>query len=89
MKPRYRFLDGAWVLVGMNLHDIYQEGGFAALRRLAEATGSDPQYLWQCATRWRGKQPSLRLARALIAADPRLTLDAIYAASAHPPKQAA
>lgn len=68
----------------MNLHDIYQEGGFAALRRLAEAAGTDPQYLRQCATGWRGKQPSPKLARRLIAAEPRLTLDALYSTLAHP-----
>lgn len=65
----------------MNLHDIYREEGFAGLKRLAEATGSHPQYLRQCATRWRGKRPSPDLAWRLIEADPRLTFEAIYAPS--------
>jgi len=56
----------------MNLSDIYQEEGFDGLRRLAQAAGTDPQYLRQCATRWRGRKPSTRLAIRLVDADPRL-----------------
>lgn len=75
----------------MNLHDLYQEGGFAALKRLAEATHTNAQYLRQCATRWRGKQPSPRLARRLIAAEPRLRLEDLYDTDtrAPPPTQEA
>ncbi len=67
----------------MNLFDIYQEGGRKALNRLAEAVGSDGAYLWQCATRWsskggKPKEPSAVLARKLIKADPRLTMDDLY-----------
>ena len=62
----------------MNPYDLYEEGGFPALKRLAEAAGTDPQYLRQCATPWRGKRPSPELAMRLIAAEPRLTLDDLY-----------
>ena len=63
----------------MNLYDIYKTDGFAGLKELAEKVGSDPQYLRQCATSWRGKKPSILLAKKLIAADTRLTLEDIYA----------
>lgn len=62
----------------MNLSDIYMEGGYEALKKLAESAGTNPQYLRQCATRWRGKKPSPALAIRLIAAEPRLKLDDIY-----------
>jgi hypothetical protein len=56
----------------MNLSDIYKTEGFAGLKRLAEMTGADPQYLRQCATGWRNKRPSPELADQLTLADPRL-----------------
>jgi hypothetical protein len=61
----------------MNLHDIYKNEGFAGMKRLAEATGADAQYLRQCATGWRGKRPSPELAAKLITADPRLDFQAL------------
>lgn len=39
----------------INLRDIYEQEGFASLKRLAKAAGINPQYLRQCATGWRGK----------------------------------
>lgn len=63
----------------MGLDDIYKSDGFVALKVLAEKVGADPQYLRQCATGWRGKKPSITLAKKLIAADQRLTLEGIYA----------
>lgn len=60
----------------MNLRDIYETEGASGLARLAAATGANPQYLYQCATG--RKEPSPRLARALIKADRRITLDALY-----------
>ena len=71
----------------MNLHDIYQLEGFAGLKRLAEATEADPQYLRQCATGWRGKRPSPTLAQRLIDADSRLTWEAMYRPSVAPAPQ--
>lgn len=62
----------------MNLNDIYQEGGFPALKLLAKKAGTDAQYLRQCATRWRGKRPSPELAWKLMDADSRLTWEDIY-----------
>ena len=57
----------------MDLGDIYEQEGYAGLKRLAEATGCSPQYLRQCATGWRGKRPSPELAAKLADADPRLS----------------
>jgi hypothetical protein len=63
----------------MNLLDIHRAEGLNGLRRLAHEAGTDATYLWQLATAWRGKKPSPDLAKRLIAADPRLTLDDLYA----------
>lgn len=63
----------------MNLRDVYDEGGFAALRNLAEIVESNPRYLHQCAIGWRNKRPSPALAAKLIRADPRLTWEDLYA----------
>jgi hypothetical protein len=41
---------------------------------LAKAAGTNAGYLWQLATQWRGKKPSLEMIQALAAADSRLTL---------------
>lgn len=62
----------------MNLFDLYEQEGYEALKRLANAAGTDPQYLRQCATGWRGKRPSPELAAKLIEADSRLTWEAMY-----------
>ena len=56
----------------MNLSDIYKEEGYSGLKRLAELTGANPQYLRQCASGWKGKRPSPELAEKLVNADPRL-----------------
>jgi len=63
----------------MNLLDIYEEGGFHALRELAEKANTDAQYLRQLATGWRGKKPGPKLSKRLIEADPRLTWSGLYA----------
>lgn len=62
----------------MNLRDIYEDGGYAALRELAKKIGADPQYLRQCATGWKGKRPSPEMAAKLIEVDPRITWDDLY-----------
>lgn len=56
----------------MDLSNIYENEGFAGMKRLAEATGADAQWLRQCATGWRGKRVSPELAEELIKADSRL-----------------
>ena len=63
----------------MNLSDIYADGGFAALRRLAVEVGATPVYLYQCSKGMRFPSPAM--AWRLIEADPRLTLEDLYAAA--------
>lgn len=41
---------------------------------LAKKVGTDPGYLWQLATRWRDKRPSIEFMQKLVAADARLTI---------------
>lgn len=41
---------------------------------LAKEAGIEPGYLWQIATRWRGKRASLDLIQRLAKADSRLTV---------------
>lgn len=55
---------------------------------LAEKTGLAPGYLWQIATRWRGKRPSLKTIQRLVAADERLALDDLMSEFSTPPKLA-
>jgi len=61
----------------MNLSDIYQQEGFAGLKRLAEATDSNAVYLRQCAVGFRNKRPSPELALRLVEADNRLDFQAL------------
>ncbi len=42
---------------------------------LAKAIGSSSGYLYQLATQWRGKKPSLEMLKALTVADQRLTIE--------------
>lgn len=43
-----------------------------------------PAYLWQLATRWRGKRPSLGFMQRMVEADPRLTLGDLAAEFSEP-----
>lgn len=60
----------------MNLSDLYQECGRTVLRELSRRCGVGEKYLYQCATGRRVVSPAL--AKGLVAADRRLTLDEIY-----------
>lgn len=56
--------------VSMKLSDLSPEDRAV----LAQKLGSDPGYLWQLATQWRGKKPSLGFMQRMVAADDRLTI---------------
>jgi hypothetical protein len=53
-------------------------------RALAERASITPDYLWQIATRWRGKRASLSLIEKLAQADERLTLAEMLAEFTEP-----
>lgn len=59
----------------------------AERRELAEKIGTNPLYIWQCATGRRTLSP--RLAKLIVQTDARFTLDEIYAGAATAPPQAA
>ncbi|GAB2913866.1 hypothetical protein GCM10027278_38120 [Paralcaligenes ginsengisoli] len=57
----------------MKLTDLYQSLDSNDRKLLAHKAGVDAGYLWQIATRWRGKKPSLDVIQRLVFADSRLT----------------
>ena len=58
----------------MKLSDLYPSLSVAEREGLAKIAGTTSGYLYQLATQWRGKKPSLEMIRALCSADERLTL---------------
>jgi hypothetical protein len=58
----------------MKLSDLYPKLSKDERSALAKAAAIQPGYLYQIATRWRGRRASLRLINALSAADKRLTV---------------
>lgn len=56
----------------MKLRDLYQQLDSEGRAELAKKAQVDVGYLWQLATRWRGKRPSLALIERLALADKRL-----------------
>lgn len=59
----------------MRLSDLYPTLKPAEREELATKAGTKSVYLYQLATRFRQKKPSLALLIALSKADPRLTLE--------------
>lgn len=60
----------------MNLNTLYLAEGQKGLNRLASLVGCNPKYLWQCANGRR--EPSPEMARKLVAADARLSIEEIF-----------
>lgn len=58
----------------MYLRDLYQQLDKAGRDELALQVGIKPAYLWQIATGWNGKKPSLDLLRKIAEAHPRLSV---------------
>ena len=56
----------------MKLSELYISLTNDERKRLAGLAGVDPGYLWQIATRWRRKRPSLAVLARLLKADDRL-----------------
>lgn len=82
----------------MNLRNLYEKLDKSEREAFATRVGIQPAYLWQLATQWRGKQPSLDLLSKLADADRRLSVaelvqefteDAPAAAPKPPPRRRA
>lgn len=58
----------------MKLSDLYQKLSIDERSALAKRADLSDGYLYQLATRWRGKRASLDMIKALAAADKRLTV---------------
>lgn len=56
----------------MKLSDLYQSLDQEGRKALAVKAGIDAGYLWQIATKWRGKKPSVDVIDRLLQADRRL-----------------
>lgn len=56
----------------MKLSDLYQSLDQEGRKDLAAKAGVDVGYLWQIATQWRKKRPSVDVISRLIKADRRL-----------------
>lgn len=59
----------------MRLSDLYPTLKPAEREELAAKAGTKPVYLYQLATRFKGKKPSLQLLVQLAKVDERLTLE--------------
>lgn len=58
----------------MRLSTLYQDLTAEERAALAKKVGTDPGYIWQLATRWRGKRASIGFMSKLVAAEPRLSI---------------
>lgn len=61
-------------MASMKLSDLYQKLSIDERSALAKRADLSDGYLYQLATRWRGKRASLDMIKALAAADKRLTV---------------
>lgn len=68
----------------MKLSDLYQSLDQIGRKALAEKAGVDPGYLWQIATQWRGKKPSVDVIGRLVKADRRLKASDLIAEFSEP-----
>lgn len=72
----------------MKLNELYQSLDQEARKSLAAKAGVDAGYLWQIATKWRGKKPSVDVIARLVRADRRLKAsDLIAEFSEEPAKE--
>lgn len=67
------------MLLGMKLRDLYPTLSADERDALAKRAGTEPGYLWQIATQWRGKRASISMMQKLAAAEPRLHLNDLVA----------
>lgn len=75
----------------MKLSMLYEALSGDERKQLAKKAGISAGYLWQLATRWNGKKPTVDLLAKLAEADRRLTVSdlvAEFAAEVEPAKAA-
>lgn len=58
----------------MNLRELYDTLDQDQRAALAARAGIKPPYLWQIATQWSGRKPSLEVLKKLADADKRLSV---------------
>lgn len=58
----------------MKLSKLFDELTSDERKQLAKKVGISDGYLWQLATRWKGKKPTVDLLAKFAEADPRLTV---------------
>lgn len=63
----------------MRLAQLFGDLDEDGRKALAAAAQISPGYLWQIATQWKGKKPSLDLIGKLVQADSRLTPEDLVA----------
>lgn len=73
----------------MRLSERYHEMTAEEREALARAADTDAGYLWQLATRWRGKRASLGMMQKLAEADAKLTVADMAAEFTEDPPKAA
>lgn len=56
-------LSSIWLDTGMDLRTYIAD--MARRERLADACNTSPNYLWQIATKWKGRRPSPQLAKEI------------------------
>lgn len=73
----------------MRLNHLYSSMSVEQRRALAARADVAVGYLWQIATRWRGRRPSLDVIKQLVDADPRLTVEDLVDEFSEPAQAAA
>lgn len=63
----------------MKLSDLYLSLDQEGRKALANKADVDVGYLWQIATQWRGKRPSVDVIHRLVKADRRLNAEDLIA----------
>jgi hypothetical protein len=73
----------------MTLREIFDSQSTEERTAFAHRIGMSPAYLWQLATQWKSRQPSLEMVKKIVAADDRLTVEGLVNEFAKPPAKPA
>lgn len=72
----------------MRFDALYEQMSKSERDELAQKLDTDQGYLWQIATRWRGKRPSMDFMERLVEVEPRLTIGELAEEFAKPKERA-